>query len=289
MESEEEIRTELETVDDFSQVLPTKALYIAGALKSKTSLSPNIILTFLHKVYSDFKTGKVPEDAKAKIEIALYKGDLGNAKTLLENALFNSLFIPQEILQPAVQNKPETAFYCAKCKYAILDDDCIVLESCTHTFHLKCLTQYLNENITKNTIKISCPSCHVEIQPGFFQQYIDKNLMRYYENLAFERLIKSGEIGRIIKCPNYSCTAQFEIQDQTTLECPECHRNICGKCEKVQSDCQCNKYNNFFSKLQCPFCKRRCKINRRKGPYICKGCDMCRRCRKVVYNCQCRA
>lgn len=180
MESEDDIRNELAFVNKSGSNLPLKAVYMLGNIRNKTSLSLSVIFTFLQKIYQEIDDKKIPEGYQNMIDVALYKGEIGRAKELLEN------------IQIIAQNEPifekpiEKAdlLKCIKCFEEIPPKDCVFLDSCTHMFHQNCLTLYLEQNIRRNVLKISCPTCYIEIQPGFFQNFIDKDLMSFYEKNA---------------------------------------------------------------------------------------------------------
>ncbi|CAG9312913.1 unnamed protein product [Blepharisma stoltei] len=86
MEAEEKIVSELNRIKEISANLQPRAVYLAGCIRTKTSLSPEVIYTFINKLYDSVKIGVISEENQHKIEIKLYQGKIGEANEML-NAL----------------------------------------------------------------------------------------------------------------------------------------------------------------------------------------------------------
>ena len=154
-----------------------------------------------------------------------------------------------EKIEPKLEHL--SSFSCSLCESPIFKSDFNILEDCPHMFHRVCIEKCIE--IINKSEKICCPvqGCRLEIQCQFLESYASKEIIRKYLDGSIERMIKSGKLGKIIKCPNNKCNSQYSVDDQNGF-CPWCGVQICGKCLKVYETCSCNP---VVMKRECPDCK----------------------------------
>jgi hypothetical protein len=282
-------------VKTIEKELPGYLWYLVGVMQIKTSLSIQVVGNFLKKVHQDFIKHRVCEEAKNYIEELLYEGKLGDAKNYLESYINDSANynknIENDVLgliaelrndaafyqQIELKLKPQSSFNCSFCAKPIFSQDLAILDDCPHMFHKECISIKIRQQIASNALKIICPvnNCTKEIQFHYLEHYVNKEEIRKYQEGEFERMVKSGQFGKVITCPNITCKVQF-CAELDKGYCPKCGVSICGVCLKMLDYCLCNQ---VVVRRQCPFC----------GTWNDKGQDKVLNCTKCAssfcFNC----
>lgn len=284
--------------------MPPLYYYLAGTMQSRSGLSLTIILNLLKLIHKNLTTYPVPDQIKFQIWNHLKSGNAAEAKSTLDLAIKeaknSTLYLESELIKMikdmrsdplyketiVVKLQPSASFNCLLCNEGVFSDQIHMLEECPHTYHRKCLADYLTGCIRRKDKKIICPAkgCGKEIQVHEISVLVEPGLVKNYQDYCFEHGLKSGIYGNIVNCP--SCAEVF-LSEGNMGNCPRCGVEICGKCLGKKASCQCFP---VVYRRQCIRCLSWCE----KEPTaftVCKncGCRFCFKCYKESSICKCVA
>lgn len=108
---------------------------------------------------------------------------------------------------------------------SIADHESFTLSNCKHTFHEKCLTDYLKAEISASKCPLVCIElkCKVEFSVSDLNQLISsQELDKFYDYSLKHALSKEGDISW---CPTADCIYAFIYdpdEDANEFNCPKC-------------------------------------------------------------------
>ncbi|CAG9313364.1 unnamed protein product [Blepharisma stoltei] len=266
-------RNDLKAVIGFSKGLPPQAIYLAGIVHNKASLSLSEIFNFLRILYQKSETHEISLDLRERIEENLYIGEVETAMKIFNSFLTSDIPFPKRKNQEtkrsvqeqaeaqyksvekealdlldmmrALDSVPETdlirnqsALECSLCTNDMSYNECSVLENCPHMFHKACIEDYFHMQVLNGITEIKCPnsSCKKDISMNDLTMLLSREDLEKYEENGVMKLIE----GELMTCPNGQCKEKFEKpQNQEEFICPSCRKKICGVCKRLLDVCAC--------------------------------------------------
>ncbi|KAL4512950.1 hypothetical protein ABPG72_017635 [Tetrahymena utriculariae] len=124
---------------------------------------------------------------------------------------------------------------------------------CDHSFHSKCLTLYIRDQIEHENYPIKCPDidCNYCIQESILKGILDQLEFRKYKQFSLQSNIDSN-FEEFVWCPSVKCQyALINDNNLAILECPVCNKSYCINCKLQQhKDLTCEEYQNSIKANQ---------------------------------------
>ncbi|KAI5408804.1 E3 ubiquitin-protein ligase RSL1 [Lathyrus oleraceus] len=143
------------------------------------------------------------------------------------------------------RGKSSKRFSCVICFDSVSISNIFTITSCKHRFCANCISKYVNIQINKNAVKVSCPNpeCSVELKPQHLQSVLPKQVIIEWESAIYESSIS---LEQKIYCPYQNCSLMLVNDGEgvvTSCECPSCHRLFCAQCKVPwHADMNCREF-----------------------------------------------
>ena len=153
---------------------------------------------------------------------------------------------------PSAWLRPDGPITCPVCFCETDPDEAATLVSCSHSFCVECLSQYVRSKVEAGEVlseQLSCPCvepkrCAVPLVPQDVSRCLATPAERErYERLALNRCIEAeDDMGA---CPTAGCPFAFAWEkDNRKLECPLCRKSFClvCRCEPWHRGVRCEQF-----------------------------------------------
>ena len=178
---------------------------------------------------------------------------------------------------------------CLICMSEIKKDDYFPLKSCCDLYHVDCLREYLNLEITEKRVPIKCPKCEDIFQESDLRERLDNEMFGKYQKFLMDNLVMNNP-DEFSCCPTPDCAYVFMPNGQSRFLCSLCNQDYCLNCrvnyhenitcEEFQKSFKESGYGEsdkqFFSFVkgnkfkQCPNCKYWVEKNRGCNHMTCR-------------------
>jgi hypothetical protein len=232
---------------------------------------------------------KVEEEKRLKAE-----KDAGELKAKMEAEY-------QEKLKKELEErkrKEDSQIKCVHCKDIVKENEVILLETCLHAFHKKCLKETVIKAFEEKKVPIVCCNCKTELLVPEIKACLTGRQYKQYEDLTFRMFLEQNDED-YNSCPTATCKYMFELEDGIIdYDCPVCKRSYCLNCRmNAHQGWDCNRMGGFRfgvvkgQKLKaCPICAFWVERPQGSSTMRCRcGNNFCYKCGKLGANCGCEA
>ncbi|KAL5077246.1 hypothetical protein RYX36_016230 [Vicia faba] len=151
----------------------------------------------------------------------------------------------QITMKRKTQGQSSKRFNCGICFDSLTVSNAFTNTSCNHPFCTNCISKYVNVQINKSAVKVSCPNpeCSVELKPQHLQSILPKQVIVEWESAICESSIS---LRKRFYCPYKNCSLLLVndgVEVVTSCECPSCHRLFCAQCKVPwHADMSCRRF-----------------------------------------------
>lgn len=121
---------------------------------------------------------------------------------------------------------------CPICYTDLEGERLVVLESCSHPFHLECFQMFLENKVKARHAEMICPldGCRAPLSVNQVIKVLPTDLMEVFYEYTFDNMVAEQGLSY---CPQVGCNYVFELnvtKEGSSFVCLKCFGSFCVSC-----------------------------------------------------------